>query len=66
MTTRELLRWDEDLRLALERRARRNYRTIRAEIRAILADTLRDELEALKAERAAEQPNQPKEVNPTP
>lgn len=55
MLTRELLGWNEELYEALKRRARRNYRTIRAEIRAILADALSDEVDALRAERAVGQ-----------
>lgn len=56
MLTRELLGYDELLYEALKRRARRNYRTIRQEIRAILADALAQEVDALRAEREAEQP----------
>lgn len=59
MLTRELLGWDDDLYAALKRRARRNYRTIRQEIRAILADALSDEVDALRAERAVEQGDVP-------
>jgi plasmid stability protein len=60
MLTRELLGYDETLYEALKRRARRNYRTIRQEIRAILADALAQEVDALRAEREAEQPDVPK------
>lgn len=61
--TRELLHWDTDLYEALKRRAKRNYRTVRAEIRAILSEVLADEVDAIRAERAAELPDAPhKEV----
>ena len=40
---------------ALKRRAKRNYRTIRAEITAILAEVLREEAEAIRREQEAEQ-----------
>jgi plasmid stability protein len=61
MLTRELLGYDELLYEALKRRARRNYRTVRQEIRAILAEALAEEADALRAERAAEQPDVPKQ-----
>lgn len=57
MLTRELLGYDELLYEALKRRARRHYRSIRQEIRAILAEALAEEADALRAERAAEQPD---------
>lgn len=66
MLTRELLHWDDDLYEALKRRAKRNYRTVRREIAAIVAEALREEVEALKAERAVELPDEPKGVNATP
>ena len=40
---------------ALKRRAKRNYRTVRAEITAILAEVLREEAEAIRREQEAEQ-----------
>jgi plasmid stability protein len=55
MLTRELLGWDDALYEALKRRAQRNYRTVRAEIRAILAEALRAETEAIRREQEAEQ-----------
>jgi len=55
MLTRELLGWDNALYEALKRRAKRNYRTIRAEITAILAEALREEAEAIRREQEAEQ-----------
>jgi len=42
ITTRELLGWDSVLYEALQRRAKRNFRTVRAEIRAILAEALQN------------------------
>jgi plasmid stability protein len=50
-----LLGWDDALYEALNRRAKRNYRTVRAEIRAILAEALREEAEAIRREQEAEQ-----------
>lgn len=57
MLTRELLGYDELLYEALKRRAQRNYRTIRQEIRAILAEALAEDVNALRAERQAKQPD---------
>ena len=53
MLTRELLGWDDALYEALKRRAKRNYRTVRAEITAILAEVLREEAEAIRREQEA-------------
>jgi len=58
MLTRELLGWDDALYEALKRRAKRNYRTVRAEITAILAEILREEVEAIRREREQEAPEQ--------
>jgi plasmid stability protein len=55
LATRELLGWDDALYEALKRRAKRNYRTVRAEIRAILAEVLREEAEAIRREQEVEQ-----------
>ncbi len=49
---RELLLWDDDLYEALKRSAKRNYRPLRAEIRAILSQALREDVEAIRRERA--------------
>ncbi len=51
MKIRELVR-EQELYEALVRRARRNYRKLRDEIRAILSSALREELEAMREERA--------------
>lgn len=40
-----------ELREALRRRAARNFRTLRAEIRAILTEALADEIAQIRAER---------------
>ncbi|MCS6919934.1 MAG: hypothetical protein NZM28_09195 [Fimbriimonadales bacterium] len=61
MLTRELLGYDELLYEALKRRARRNYRSLRQEIRAILAEALAEEVDALRAEREAEKPDVPQQ-----
>jgi len=55
--TRELLGWDDALYEALKRRAKRNYRTVRAEIRAILAEALREEAEAIRREQESAEQN---------
>lgn len=47
---------------ALRRRARRNMRTLKSELRYIVIESLREELEALRAERAAEAAEQQQEV----
>lgn len=58
---------ERELREALRRRAIRNWRKPAQELRAILCEVLAEELEALRAERAAELPDEPrKEVNATP
>jgi hypothetical protein len=46
----------------LRRRAKRNMRTLKGELRYIVIESLREELEALRAERAAEQAEQLQEV----
>ncbi len=51
MTVRELVR-EQELYEALVRRARRNYRKLRDEVRAILSSALREELEVVRKERA--------------
>ena len=61
MWLRELLGWDESLYLALRRRAKRNYRSPRQELVAIVAEALREEAEAIRAELAAELPDEPRE-----
>ena len=53
LATRELLGWDSALYEALKRRAKRNFRTVRAEITAILAEALREEAEAIRREQEA-------------
>jgi len=53
LATRELLGWDDVLYEALKRRARRNFRSIRAEIAAIVAEALREEAEAIRREMEA-------------
>jgi len=52
LATRELLGWDDALYEALKRRAKRNFRTVRAEIRAILAEALREEAHDAPTRRA--------------
>lgn len=54
MALRELLYDEPILREALKRRARRNYRRVADEARAILAEALREEVEAIRREQAAQ------------
>ena len=51
--TRDIRAWDEAYYEALKRRAKRNFRTVRAEITAILAEALREEAEAIRREQEA-------------
>jgi len=54
MSVRELL-WDmDDEYEALKRRAKRNFRYLSDELRAILAEALREEVEALRREKEAQ------------
>jgi len=55
MTIHELLDRDKALYEALKRRAWRNFRTIRAEVQAILAEVLREEAEAVRREQETQQ-----------
>lgn len=62
-TVRPLFYGFEDVYEALRRRARRNMRTLKAELRYIVAEALREEVEAIRAERAAQAADAPdKEV----
>jgi len=58
-TVRPLFYGFEEVYEVLRRRAKRNMRTIKAEVRYIVVEALREELEALRAERAAELPDAP-------
>jgi len=63
---RTLLGYDEVAYEALRRRAKRNYRNLRQEARAILLESLREEIDAIRAERAAELPDMSPEGVMTP
>jgi len=54
MSVRELLWGMDDEYEALKRRAKRNFRNLSDELRAILAEALREEAEALRRERQAQ------------
>lgn len=60
-TVRPLFYGYEDVYEALRRRARRNMRTLKAELRYIVVEALREEVEALRAERTAELPDAPRQ-----
>ncbi|CUU35523.1 hypothetical protein DCOP10_114268 [Armatimonadetes bacterium DC] len=50
MTVREILYWDDAAFEALKRRAKRNFRTVRAEVAAILMRELQEEAEQIRRE----------------